>query len=105
MINIHEDWHKTTTDVILLMPDCSKSTLNREARILALDSVTKFFKSLLKNRRVDLGQDMFDTLHEITSRIAKMYYETTNDDFKANAMDILQYINNSDKYARLLENT
>ena len=104
MIHVHEEWHRTATDIVLQFPDCTKSTLHRESRILALDSATQFFKAFLRNRSIDLGPDMYDTFHEITARIAKMYYETTNEDFQANAMDILYYINNSDKYARLLEN-
>lgn len=33
-----------------------------------------------------------------------MYYDTSSEDFKSNAMDILQFINSSEKYFRLLEN-
>lgn len=47
---------------------------------------------------------MFPIFHDITTRIAKMYYDTSNDEFKSNAMDILQFINSSEKYSRLLEN-
>ena len=47
---------------------------------------------------------MFPIFHDITTRIAKMYYDTSNEDFKSNAMDILQFINSSEKYSRLLEN-
>ena len=47
---------------------------------------------------------MFPTFHEITTKIAKLYYETKNEKFKANAMDVLSYINGSEKYSCLLEN-
>ena len=47
---------------------------------------------------------MFPVYHDIISRIAKMYYETQNEAFKENAMDILSFVNTSEKYARLLEN-
>ena len=66
--------------------------------------VIEFFKSFLKNKKIDLGLDMFPIFHDITTRIAKMYYDTANEDFKSNAMDILQFINSSEKYSRLLEN-
>jgi hypothetical protein len=51
--------------------------------------VIEFFKSFLKNKKIDLGLDMFPIFHDITTRIAKMYYDTTNEDYKSNAMDIL----------------
>ena len=47
---------------------------------------------------------MFPVFHDITAKIAKMFYETKNEHFKNNAMDILHFINNSERYARLLEN-
>lgn len=47
---------------------------------------------------------MFPTFHEITTKIAKLYYETKNEKYKANAMDVLSFINSSEKYACLLEN-
>jgi hypothetical protein len=47
---------------------------------------------------------MFIVFHELTSTIAKMYYETQNESFKSNAMDLLSLINGSEKFARLLEN-
>ena len=104
MIEISDQWHNKSLDCILIMPDSTHSSFARESRVFALDYVCHFFKSFLKNRYIELGVDMFPVFHEITSRIAKMYYETNNEDFKTNSMDILYYINNSEKYARLLEN-
>ena len=67
-------------------------------------SVTYFFKSCLKNKRIDLGVDMLPTLHNLTSRLAKMYYQTSNEEYKNMDIETLIFINNSEKYARLLEN-
>lgn len=36
--------------------------------------------------------------------MAKMYYQTHVEDYKNMLMDTLVFINNSEKYARLLEN-
>ena len=104
MIDINDEWHKKDLDCILIMPDGSQSSFMRESRIFALESVCHFFKSFLKNRHIELGVDMFPIFHELTSRIARMYYETNNENFKTNSMDILYFINNNVKYARLLEN-
>ena len=73
-------------------------------KIFALDSVCHFFKQFLRNKRIELAFDMFPVYHDIISRIAKMYYETNNEFFRENAMDILSFVNTSEKYARLLEN-
>ena len=80
------------------------STLLEESKAFALDYVCHFFKSFLKNKRIDLDVDMFPILHEITAKIAKLYYDTNRADFKENAMGVLQLINGSLKYAKLLEN-
>lgn len=47
---------------------------------------------------------MFPCLHTIASKIAKMYYATQDEQLQWNAMDVLSFINNSERYARLLEN-
>ena len=47
---------------------------------------------------------MFPCLHTIASKIAKMYYATQDAQLQWNAMDVLSFINNSERYARLLEN-
>ena len=52
----------------------------------------------------DLGVDMLPTLHNLTSRLAKMYYQTSNEEYKNMDIETLIFINNSEKYARLLEN-
>jgi hypothetical protein len=41
---------------------------------------------------------------DLTVRIAKMYYETNNPDFREGAMDVLVFINTTEKFARLLDN-
>lgn len=101
---IYEEWHMIDTDCKLILPDNSISSFSKEAKTCALDNICDFFISLLKNKKVDLGVDMFPTFYEITTKIAKLYYETKNETYKSNAMDVLQFINNSDKYSRLLEN-
>ena len=104
MVSIHEEWHDHTKDSKLIFPDGTVSSFGKESKVCALEYVTYFFKSFLRNKKIELGVDMFPTLHEITAKVAKMYYDTSDENFKMNAMDLLQFINNSEKYARLLEN-
>lgn len=104
MTLIHNEWQKEDQDYILLMPDNSETSFSIEMKIFALDAVCHFFKQFLKNKRIELAFDMFPVYHDIISRIAKMYYETNNEEFRENAMDILSFVNTSEKYARLLEN-
>mmetsp|Transcript_6821 Transcript_6821/g.10994 ORF Transcript_6821/g.10994 Transcript_6821/m.10994 type:complete len:376 (+) Transcript_6821:5204-6331(+) len=104
MVTIQEEWHKKEQDVKLIFPDKKVNSLQDESKTFALDFVCHFFKSFLKNKRIDLGVDMFPILHDITAKIAKMFYDTNREDFKDNAMGVLQLINGSQKYARLLEN-
>lgn len=76
----------------------------RESRIFVYEYVTVFFKSVLKNKRIELGVNSLPVYREITICLAKMYYETTNENFKSNTFEVLQYINSSEKFARLLDN-
>ena len=69
-----------------------------------MEAVCKFFYALLKNKKIDLVIDVFPIFHEITTKIAKLYYETKSENLKQNAMDVLCFINNSEKYSHLLEN-
>ena len=101
---IQAEWHKVDKDCIIHLPDDNQTSFLHESKTFALQYVIEFFKSFLKNKKIDLGLDMFPIFHDITTRIAKMYYDTSNEDFKSNAMDILQFINSSEKYSRLLEN-
>ena len=48
--------------------------------------------------------ELFPYIHETTLKITKLYYLTSNEKFKSNAMEVLQLINSSDKYSCLLEN-
>ena len=80
------------------------TNFREEGHRFAMMSVTYFFKGCLKNKRIDLGVDMLPTLHNLTSRLAKMYYQTSNEDYKNMDIETLIFINNSEKYARLLEN-
>ena len=50
----------------------------------ALGFVPHFFKSCLRNKRIDLGVDMFPCLHTIASKIAKMYYATQEEQLQWN---------------------
>jgi len=69
-----------------------------------MEFVCHFFKALLKNKRIDLGVEILPIFHDITSKIAAMYYLVTNSRLKDNAMSVLQLINNSLAYSLLLEN-
>lgn len=69
-----------------------------------MQQVCLFFLFFVKNKSIDLGVEMFPVYHEITTKLAKLYYETQNKAFKNNAMDVLSAVNNSEKYSCLLEN-
>jgi hypothetical protein len=104
MVRIHEEWHQPFIDCTLIMPDGRQSSFAQESKNEALGFVPHFFKSCLRNKRIDLGVDMFPCLHTIAQKIAKMYYSTEDEQQQWNAMDVLSFINNSERYARLLEN-
>ena len=104
MEDILEEWGWPAHDCQLVMPDGRMSSFLKEAKQCALGFVPHFFKSCLRNRRIDLGVDMFPCLHTIAEKIAKMYYKTDDEQLQWNAMDVLSFINNSERYARLLEN-
>ena len=87
-----------------MYPDGTVSSFQKEAKVYALDAVCSFYLSFVQNKKIDLGVEMFPNFHEITTKIAKMYYITSNDKFKTNAIDVLQFINTSEKYSCLLEN-
>lgn len=104
MASVHDEWNNTADDCVIQLPNGATTSFLQESKVFALDEVCHFFKQFLKNRKIELGVDMFPVYHDIIARIAKMYYETDNEDFKSNAMDILAFVNTSEKYARLLEN-
>ena len=57
----------------------------------------------------EMPMEVFPIYHEITDKIAKMYYmvdknEEYQCDFAFNAMEVLSFINTSEKYSILLEN-
>ena len=101
---IFEEWHLTENDFKIIMPDLTVTSFQKESKILAMQSVCLFFQCLVRNKSIDLGVEMFPTYHEIITKIAKLYYETKNQKFKNNAMDVLTAVNNSEKYSCLLEN-
>ena len=86
------------------MPDESVTTLNKESQNFSLNYGVTFLKALLKNKRIDLGEDLYGTLHDITSNVAKMYYQSNDEDQRINALDVLIFINSTEKLAHLLEN-
>lgn len=86
---IYDEWHNTENDCKIILPDQTVSSFQKEAKICALNSVCQFFLNFVLNKKIDLGVDMFPTFHEITTKIAKLYYETKNEKFKGNAMDVL----------------
>lgn len=87
-----------------MMPDNVLSSFSKESKIFALDAACHFFLSVIKNKKIDLGVDIYPTYHAITIKIAKLYYDTKSEVLKGNAMDVLSFINNSEKYSHLLEN-
>ena len=101
---IHDDWNQNHDDAKLMFPDGIMTSIGKEAKVTAMEGITTFFLSFVKNKRIDLHVDLFPTFHEITAKIAKLYYETKNDKFKANAMEVLQFINHSQKFSCLLDN-
>ena len=82
---------------------CGSHTLIKvkdDAKCVHCDAVIKNYK----NKKIELGVDLYPSLHDITSTFAQMYYETTVEDQRLSALDILVFINNSERYAHLLEN-
>jgi len=104
IIFIYEDWHNTEGDFKIIMPDMSTTSFQKESKKFAMQQVCLFFLFFVKNKSIDLGVEMFPVYHEITTKLAKLYYETQNKAFKNNAMDVLSAVNNSEKYSCLLEN-
>jgi len=39
--------------------------------------IVMFLKAILKNKKIELNDDTYPILHEITALIAKMYYKTS----------------------------
>tara|TARA_B110000285_G_scaffold234035_1_gene309615 strand:+ start:193 stop:1335 length:1143 start_codon:yes stop_codon:yes gene_type:complete len=106
MVVILDEWNKQENDCRIIFPDGARSSFLKESKIHALGCVTSFFKAFLRNKKVEstVGIDMFPVYHEITIKIARMYYLTPTATFKNNAMDVLQFINTSEKYSHLLQN-
>lgn len=106
MVVILDEWNKQENDCRIIFPDGARSSFLKESKIHALGCVTSFFKAFLRNKKVEstVGIDMFPVYHEIAIKIARMYYLTPTATFKNNAMDVLQFINTSEKYSHLLQN-
>jgi hypothetical protein len=49
------------------MPDGSTTSFLKESKILGLEIVPAFFKSLLRNKKIELGFEIFPTYHIITA--------------------------------------
>jgi hypothetical protein len=82
MNTIHEDWEFIKNDTKITFPDGRVSNLLKEGKIFALDVVTVFFRTLVKNKAVELPIEIFPAYHEITEKICKMYYMVDkNEDF------------------------
>jgi hypothetical protein len=108
MNTIHDDWEFIKNDSPITFPDGKVSNFLKEAKIFAMDFVTVFMKILLKNKFIELPSEIFRPYTEITEKIAKMYYlvdknEPYQENFTFNAMEVLVFINTSEKYAVLLE--
>lgn len=110
MVKIHEDWEQeySKPNLKIKFPDGTMSDFLTEAKIYAMDYITVFLKNLLKNRTIEMPLEIFPTYHDITEKIAKMYYMVDNkmeyqSNFAFNAMEVLSFINTSEKFAVLLE--
>lgn len=110
MVKIHEDWEQeySKPNLKIRFPDGTMSDFLTEAKIYAMDYITVFLRNLLKNRIIEMPLEIFPTYHDITEKIAKMYYMVDNkmdyqSNFAFNAMEVLSFINTSEKYAVLLE--
>lgn len=96
---IFEEWDAHEKDCKIIFPDQRESSFQREAKMCAFEGVCFFLMNFCANKKLELGIELFPTIHEITKLIAKMYYQTTNEKFKNNAMDVLQLINSSERYS------
>jgi hypothetical protein len=78
MVVILDEWNKQESDCRIIFPDGCRSSFLKESKIHALGNVTMFFKAFLRNKKVEatVGIDMFPVYHEITIKIARMYYLT-----------------------------
>jgi hypothetical protein len=74
MNTIHDDWEFIKNDSLITFPNGRISNFLKEAKIFAMDFITVFLKILLKNKFVELPSEIFPAYHEITEKIAKMYY-------------------------------
>jgi len=54
----------------LLTPDGNISTLNHESKNFAMIYAVAFLKNLLKNKKIELGVDVYPSLHDITATFA-----------------------------------
>lgn len=79
---IHDDWEFIKNDTKITFPDGTSSNFLKEAKIYAMNYVTIFMRVLLRNKHIDLPKEIFPIYHEITEKIAKMYYLIDkNEDF------------------------
>lgn len=69
-----------------------------------MEKVSLFLKSLLMNKSINLGANVNEIYREIVIMIARMYYMTENMNLKQNAMELLKYVNGSERYSYLLDN-
>ncbi len=54
----------------LLTPDGNISTLSHESKNFAMIYAVSFLKALLKNKKIELGVDLYPSLHDITASFA-----------------------------------
>ena len=54
----------------LLTPDGNTSTLCSESKNFAMIYAVSFLKALLKNKKIELGVDLYPSLHDITATFA-----------------------------------
>lgn len=72
--SIQDDWEFIKNDTKITFPDGTSSNFLKEAKIFAMDFITIFLRILLKNKYIELPMEVFPAYHEITEKIAKMYY-------------------------------
>jgi hypothetical protein len=74
---ICEEWnYGPDFDCKIYYPDRTSSTFSKEAKVLAMDSMCKFFQTLLENKRIDCGPTMTQYFKDLTLMIARLYYMT-----------------------------
>lgn len=99
---ILDEWNNESSDYQILLPDGSFTSFQKEARIFAMEHVCTFLRELLINQDIQLN--IIKVYRQIIVIVARLYYKTESTHLKTNAMELLKFVNGSDKYSYLLDN-